>query len=313
MSLSFISIDYYRKKFYQKENSSKRFIELSEERLSEIKKNVQKNKDAMTDTGSQRLEKTSKYDAYEKTMQHLTNPYIHLDLKTFDERVAYLIMMSDPDLVIFREFLKLDLMSYDEISKVADEEEREQLRQRRKKMISKYEAIVREKIGFFDPKLLKYEDMFFKKFLNEKELITDVGTNNQSSLIIRAKLLKDFNSISDERYQELLDIAQTWLSLVPDKCNSKVATYSVINQKKLLGLNSVAEQLALFILLVDSDLDMLRIYEEESMMENISRRIIEQFGYFDQELLILEKKFHNRFCPEKVLSVWTKIKKALDD
>ena len=39
----------------------------------------------------------------------------------------------------------------------------------------------------------------------------------------------------------------------------------------------MAEQLALFILLVDSELDMLRIYEEESMMSEVERRITEQF------------------------------------
>ena len=305
MAQSFMPINCYRKKFYQKENDSKGFLCLSEEVLSEIHKKVQKKQEAMSDTISQKLDKTSKY---EKTMQYLTNPYIHLELKTFDERAAYLIIMSDPNLVIFKEFLKLNLMSLDEISKVDDEDERELLKQKRRKIIATYESIVREKIGFFDPKLLKYEELFFKKFLNEKELITEVRTNNQNSIITRAKTLKDFNDISDERYKELLDTAQTWFALVPDKFNLKVATYSVINQKKLLGLNNTAEQLALFILLIDSNLDMLRIYEEESMMQNVEARIIEQFGYFDQELLILERKFHNRFCPDKKLSVWTMIK-----
>ena len=53
---------------------------------------------------------------------------------------------------------------------------------------------------------------------------------------------------------------------------------------------------------------MLRIYEEESMMKIIEERIIEQFGYFNKELLVLERKFHNRFCPDKELTIWSKIK-----
>ena len=70
---------------------------------------------------------------------------------------------------------------------------------------------------------------------------------------------------------------------------------------------------------------MLSIFEEESKMPIIEERIIEQFGYFDKELLILEKKyhdrfcpdkellilerkFHKRFCPDKELSIWSKIK-----
>ena len=37
-------------------------------------------------------------------------------------------------------------------------------------------------------------------------------------------------------------------------------------------------------------------------------RIIEEFGYFNTELLTLERKYHKRFCPDKKVSVWTKVK-----
>ena len=53
---------------------------------------------------------------------------------------------------------------------------------------------------------------------------------------------------------------------------------------------------------------MLRIYEEESRMQNVEDRIKEQFGYYNTVLLSLERKFHNRFCPDKKVSVWTKTK-----
>ena len=148
--------------------------------------------------------------------------------------------------------------------------------------------------------------LFFKRLFSEKELITEVRCNNQDILMKSSKLLRSFKSISDERYAGLVDIAQIWSSLVPEKHNSKIAAYSIIEQNNLLGLNNLAEQLALFILLIDSELDMLRIYEEESMMKNVEERIIEQFGYFNQELLVLERKFHTRFCPDKQLSIWSK-------
>ena len=41
---------------------------------------------------------------------------------------------------------------------------------------------------------------------------------------------------------------------------------------------------------MDSELDMLRIYEEESMIPNVRKRIIEQFGYYSEDLLSLERK-----------------------
>ena len=261
------------------------------------------------DTLLQQSESISNLLRYQKTLQYLTNPLIHIDLGTYDERIAYLIIMVDPNLITFKEFLKINLISKAEIAKVEDENERDYLTELRKQTISSYKTAVREKIGFFDEKLLKYEELFFKKFFSEKELITEVGGNNHDNLMIKSKSLKDFSSISDERYKELVSTAQTWLSLVPEKYNIKVAAYSVTHQHKLLGLTSLAEQLALFILLIDSNLDMLRIFEEESMMKIIEERIIEQFGYYNKELLILERKFHNRFCPDKELSIWSKSKK----
>lgn len=304
------SLELCRSKLYQREKESKKFLELSIEQLSELSKRIYKKQEMMTDTLPHKIDSISNLERYHSTLQYLTSPLIHLELRTFDEKIVYLIMMNDPNLVIFKDFLKLDLISLTEIDKIDDIQERIRLRSIRKQTISAYESIVREKIGFFDVKLLRYEEFFFKRFFNEKELITEVGRNNQDGLMIKSKLLKNFNSISDERYNELIDIAQAWLSLAPNKYNSSTAAYSVTNQRKLLGLTSVSEQLAMFILLVDSELDMLRIYEEESMMPNVERRIIEEFGYYNQDLLSLEKKFHSRFCPDKELSIWTKTKKT---
>lgn len=309
MALDFIPLDRYRTKFYQRDNSSKAFAELSEEQLSIVAKKADAMKQALISSGPRKTDSVSPLEVYCKTLQYLTHQHIYLDLKSFDERIAFLIIMTDPELITFKEFLKLDLVSTTEINQETDVQKKELLKQQRKQTLSTYENMLREKIGFFDLKLLKYEELFFKRFYNEKVLITEVGTNNQDRLTAGAKLLKNFNNISDERYEELVYIAQTWSSLVPEENRSKVAAYSVINQKKLLGLHNLSEQLALFILLADSNLDMLRIYEDESMMEKIKNRIIKKFGYFNQELLILERKFHDRFCPNEKLSEWPKTKK----
>ena len=309
MASSIIPLDSYRTKLFQRERDSKRFLELSEEDLVLLSKKVYKKEEIMDDVLLQGTKKMSNLERYRRTLQYLTSPLIGLEFRTFDERIAFLIMMVDPNLVTFKEFLKTDLISLEEIEKVADDKEKCRLRNIRSQTISAYEASVREKIGFYDVKLLKYEELYFKRFFGEKELVTEVNSHNQDSFIKRSKLLKDFNSISDERYERLTDLAQIWLSVVPDKFNSKVATYSVTNQKKLLGLNNLAEQLTLFILLVDPNLNMLKIYEEECMIKNTERRTIEQFGYFNMDLIALERKYHDRFCPNKQVSIWSKVKK----
>ena len=306
----FIPIEHYRKKIYSTEKTSRRFLDITEKQLEEIEKKVKKRRALMDEEPtSYAMRKADKLDKYQRTLQYLTNPMIHLEFKTFDEKMAFMIKMCDPNLVTYREFLKRKIISFGEISKVEDKDERICLVREREQDLSDYEAAVREQIGFYDPKLLSYEEAFFKRYYSEKELITGVNTNNQDNLIFRAKFLKDFDSVSDERYEELICLAQSLLVLVPDKFNTSSATYSVLEQKKLLGLKGTAEQLALFILLVDSELDMLRIYEEESMMPRVKERITEEFGYFNTELLTLERKYHKRFCPDKKVSVWTKTKK----
>lgn len=309
MASSIIPLDSYRTKLFQRERDSKSFLELSEEDLVLLTKKVYKKEELMDDVLLQGTKKMSNLERYRRTLQYLTSPLIGLEFRTFDEKIAFLIMMVDPNLVTFKEFLKTDLISLEEIEKAADDKEKCRLRNIRSQTISAYEASVREKIGFYDVKLLKYEELYFKRFFGEKELVTEVNSHNQDSFIKRSKLLKDFNSISDERYERLTDLAQIWLSVVPDKFNSKVATYSVTNQKKLLGLNNLAEQLTLFILLVDPNLNMLKIYEEECMIKNTERRTIEEFGYFNMDLIALERKYHDRFCPNKQVSIWSKVKK----
>lgn len=306
--VSFIPVESFQNRFYLKERSSNGFSDLSEDRLAEIAKRVYKRQEMMEDSPIRRTERLSKLERYQKTLLYLTSPQIHLEYKSFDEKLAFLIMVVDPELVTYKEFLKINLMSTSELFKVEDRKERERLMDLRNQTVSGYESTVREKIGFYDPRLLKYEELFFKKFYNDKELVTDVRMNNQDTLMLRARFIKSFDSISDERYEELVELSQLLLSLVPDKYNTSLATYSVVDQKKLLGLKNSYEQLALFVLLVDSDLDMLRIYEEESRMQNVEDRIKEQFGYYNTVLLSLERKFHNRFCPDKKVSVWTKIK-----
>lgn len=310
MATGFVPIDHYKTKLYQREKDSKRFLDMSEEQLTEISKKVYRRQEIMDEMLPHgRRSSFQKLERYYMTLKYLISPNIHLEYKTFDEKIAFLIMMTDPNLTTYREFLKTDLVSFEEINASEDKKEKAELTMSRARAISDFETRVREQLGFYDAKLLKYEEAFFKRFLSDKELVTAVSKRGQNDLMARSRLLSDFNGISDKRYLELCDIAQGWLTMVPEKKNSSVATYSVMNQRKLLGINTLSEQLALFVLMVDSNLDMLRIYEEESRMPIVEERIIEEFGYFSTDLLALERKFHNRFCPNKKLSVWTKIKK----
>ena len=309
MALGFIPVEHYRTKFYQKERESKKFQTMDEEQLATVaKKLYRKEEISSNDVNPFQSPRITKLDKYIKVLQYLSNPSIHMEIKTFDERLAYLIMAVDPYLVTFKEFLKINLMTIEEISRIEDLKERNRLFDERNQTICEYENTVRDQIGFFDAKLLKYEELFFKHFYNEKELITQVGQHNEDKFLLLSCLIQSFDSISNERYQELVGKAEVWLSMVPEKYRSKIATYSITNQKDLIGLDTLAEQYAFYILIVDGNLDMLRIYEEESMIPKTEERIQEEFGFYNPSMITLEKLFHSRFCPDKKISIWSETK-----
>ena len=309
MALGFIPVEHYRTKFYQKERESKKFQTMDEEQLASVaKKLYRKEEISSNDVNPFQSPRITKLDKYIKVLQYLSNPSIHMEIKTFDERLAYLIMAVDPYLITFKEFLKINLMTIEEISRIEDLKERNRLFDERNQTIYEYESTVRDQIGFFDAKLLKYEELFFKRFYNNKELITQVGQHNEDKFLLLSCLIQSFDSISNERYQELVEKAEVWLSMVPEKYRSKIATYSTTNQKDLIGLDTLAEQYAFYILIVDGNLDMLRIYEEESMIPKTEERIQEEFGFYNPSMITLEKLFHSRFCPEKKISIWSDTK-----
>ena len=128
MITDFIQIEISRNKFYQKESEFKNFSKLTEEDLVTLSNKVYRLQETMNDTLSNQSEKISKLERYQRTLQFLTSQNIRLELKTFDERIAYLIMMTDPNLIMFKEFLKIDLINSADLTKIEDENERNNLK-----------------------------------------------------------------------------------------------------------------------------------------------------------------------------------------
>lgn len=307
MALKIVSLEQCKTKLYQRENFFKYFNDITEEDLVEITKRVYRFLSIMYNPNTTTKPETiNDLEKYKRILSYLSNPNIHNDLKTYDERIIFLIIAMDPNLITFKEFLKINIHSIEEITKVESKRKRNQLFEERNKTLIEFESKIRSLIGVFDAKLLKYEEIFFKKFYNEKELITEVNQSNEDKFLFYGYHIKSFDSITEERFKELQEKAQTWLSLIPDEYKSKIATYSSTTQKNLIGLKTLAEQFAFYILIVDGNFDMLKIYEEESTMKKVEQRILEEFGFYNKTMIALEKKLHDRFYPDKQLSAWSK-------
>ena len=101
-------INYYSTKFYQRDYDNNKFSKLSEEKVAEIAKKIYKRQEIFSNMYVNKSEVLYKIDQYYGAIQYLTGPTSYFELHTFDEQMAYLIMTIDPNLFIFKEFLKLD-------------------------------------------------------------------------------------------------------------------------------------------------------------------------------------------------------------
>lgn len=304
MTFALHTPEYYRTKLYQKQKEFKNFESLTEENIAKISKKVYF-KQEINQINQKRLNYMDKLTKYIDILKYLSNPQIHLEIPTYDERIIFLILSVDPNLISFKEFLKSSIIPLQVIEKEKDPTKKEKLNEQRKIAILDLQTRIREQIGFYDSKLLRYEEIYFKKFLNQKELITKVNQDNITALISIVPYITAFNSISEERYQVLQEKAQIWLSETNATNDLFTAAYSCVNQQDTIGLRNISEQLVFLILTADPELNALRIYEEESKMDEVERRCKEQFNYYNINLLTLEKLYHERFCPKKELSSWT--------
>ena len=302
MSYAYHSPEYFRTKLYQKEREFKKFETLSLDDVAKVAKKLYSKQEMNAQSGFFRKDKLTKYM---DTLTYLTNPSIHMELKTYDERIIYLIMSVDPELEAFKEFLKTNITPTKVINAEQDPKKQQELISQRESEILEMQTRIRNKIGFYDSKLLKYEETYFKRFISSKELITKVNQDNITKLLRIIPLISSFNDISDERYQILQEKAKEWLATTNCENDLFTAAYSCSEQKETIGLNGIIEELIFLVLIGDPELDVLRIYEEESRMDEVERRCKEAFNYYSKDLITLERLYHERFCPEKTLSPWT--------
>lgn len=302
MSYVYHSPEYFRTKLYQKEREFKKFETLSLDDVAKVAKKLYSKQEMNAQSGFFRKDKLTKYM---DTLTYLTNPSIHMELKTYDERIIYLIMSVDPELEAFKEFLKTNITPTKVINAEQDPKKQQELISQRESEILEMQTRIRNKIGFYDSKLLKYEETYFKRFISSKELITKVNQDNITKLLRIIPLISSFNDISDERYQILQEKAKEWLATTNCENDLFTAAYSCSEQKETIGLNGIIEELIFLVLIGDPELDVLRIYEEESRMDEVERRCKEAFNYYSKDLITLERLYHERFCPEKTLSPWT--------
>lgn len=287
-----------RNKLFSREREFKNFSNITLEDLDKIKSEA--TTFARSYDKPYSLTSYDKTSLYEKVLSRITyysfNPYY----REFDKKILYVIFSLDPDLLMY----KLYLATYIPDSKPNDEESLKA----HNDAVSKYRQELVKLIGFTDPNILKYEEILFNTFYRKEKLVKGVNLNKVNSFLSFTPFVTSFNTITKERFTELTAIAQKWLDENTSSdyhTTLRTAIYNIMYQHQLLGLKTPEEQYCLFILIIDPELETLKIYEEESLLPNIITRLKERFNFYTKDFIRLEKIYHERFCPDLEVNPWT--------
>ena len=334
MAYNYFNVDTVRRQLHSRSVSFNNFKEITEEDIKRIKKKIESLKTFSVPKYSY-VSKES--DNYASTLRYLTNPristeyktiekayeiniefdydnikninYILKDIivkKTFDEKILHLILATDPDFITFKTFLASNITPIEDINDEQDEKRRRQLQDQRRLEIETFEKEVRKQIGFYDGNLIKYERILTMTLFKTEGFISDVKTSSINPLLKRAELVKNINVITELNLKRLKLVAERWATMAKDPQDLNSLAYNLLNKYKDMHIHTIEEQIILFILIADPELDLLRIFEEESTYQKMQERAQEEKGFYNKGLINVERLYHDKFEPEKVISAWTK-------
>lgn len=270
-------------KIFRDSDSFNGFKNISSDRCKYIEELA--NKFKSTVTGKTKLEK------YVNLVQFLTSgkgrysrneAVTNLLFKSFDEVILFYILCCDKDLVAYNNFLFTEDKTQAEIK-------------------------TRKEIGLCNEKLIKFERALYLS--KNKKLITNVKADFGAYLKVLIRYKHDFRSITKERYNEIKELSKEWISHQNTKYIYNTLVFNIFFQKELLNLKDSSEILLFLILCLDPNYKLLTIYEEESRINNLKKRIVNEFGIFDTKLFLIEQECHNTFTPNFEYSEWVYQKK----
>lgn len=288
-----------QKIFYEKASSFSNFKNITLLQIKEIKESAEKFKKRYEETKAHTS--LTPLDFYHFALLYLTNPQIKLTYPTFDEQILFLIFCVDPQLQVFDLFLKSSIINERELNAYQGEEYENKKRERQTN-IQSYKRELSHRIGIQNSRLLKYESLYFQKY--QREFKTDI-TNDYLNILLRYCMeIENLENIDEETLRKINLMVQYYLYKIQGTPSANATAFNIINQRALLLLTSKEEQILFFILVSDANLDLLRIYEEESTYPKIKQRALEELGFYSKDLIRIEKEYHRRFCPKKKISIW---------
>ncbi len=289
-------IEIARKRLYANWINFKSFDDIDEEELKRIKKLVKTANENLFASLPERQNLSDKIVRYLAVMRYLGSTNTNGELPTFDAKIIFLIEAIDPELEMYKAYLEQKVILKSQISSEEKLSKKMALTQRFNNQKGAIESNIRLKVGFYDTKLLGYEASYFKAIRCHEELIPVVNHAHFHKIESIFGEANGFKDISKEDNEKLILKAEDYISKYGANINT--LSFHLLYQPELLGLNSVDERVIFFILVMDKSLKILDIYNDESVWDEIKRRILDEVGYYNKDLVYLEKAYQEKFVPD---------------
>ncbi|MDE6140985.1 MAG: hypothetical protein K2G03_00125 [Bacilli bacterium] len=291
-------IEIARKRFYANWVKFRGFENIDAEELKRIKELVKITNETLFSFIPHSRNLSEKLEKYLAVMRYLGSTNTNGDLPTYDAKIVFFIEAIDPNLELYKAYLELPVVLKAQIAAEDNLTKKLKLNHMYNNQLSNIESKIRLKAGFYDAKLLSYETKYFKSLRCHDELITNVNHAYFAKFAPIFQSSNKFVDITDKDNDNVVLKAEDYLGKYETNLNT--LAFQLLFQPDALGLNSTDEIIIFFILVIDKNLKLLDIYHEESNWDEIRRRALEELGFYNKELVLLEKIYQERFIPNYI-------------
>lgn len=301
-------IEIARKRIYSNYSKSKGFALIDDAELKRIRDLVKETNETHFAHIPCRRNHNKSFERYLAVMRFVGSSNTNDDLPTYDSKIAFLIETLDPNLEMYKIYLEQAFVTEDQIANELDEQKKANMIRSFEIQEGLIENNIRKKFGFFDKRILIYEAKYFKNVRKNEELFLNVNHDYFSKIVVLFNGVRNFDGVTEEENERVILLAEDYLSKY-GKPSLNTLAFQLIWQKEILGISNFKEVIIFFILVMDKDLKLLDIYNEEANWNNIEKRSMEEFGFYNKNLILLEKDYQERFVPN--YDPWYKNKKEI--
>ncbi len=275
---------YYRKRFYSDSKSFHSFDDLAPD--------FNKKSDSIINARfSDEQFPQKNWKKYLSILTYLMNSKENKDFASFDEKIAFLIQAIDPELSIYFYFLGCGY------SASASKESSHSIE-------NGLIDFIQSTVGCFDTQFLKYEEIYFRKVLKPKHIISHIHSDFSSHFFENCQSIHSFEEIRQIEFQLLSKKADYYRINCETPHSINTLCFNMNNPNSILELWNIPYKIIFFILVIDPSLEALRIYAEESQISGVQKRMMEEFGFYHEDFIRLEEMYRRKFFPEMKISEW---------